>query len=85
MESVIHTHLILLTVVASISLGVVGSASAEATNQQAGLAKSLEDVYSYWRSAIIGVNHGAWKQVTASQPESGPAESDHVRKRILAR
>ena len=66
MESVIHTHLILLTVAASMSLGVVGSASAEATNQQAGLAKSLEDVYSYWRSAIIGVNHGAWKQVTAS-------------------
>ena len=66
MESVIRMQLFLLTMVAMFSLGVAGSSVAQTGNQQAGLARSLGDVYIYWRNSMISKNYGAWKQVTAS-------------------
>lgn len=66
METVMRVQLFLLTMVTAVSLGGAGSAGAQAGNQQAGLAKFLEDVYSYWRNAMISNNHSAWQQVTAS-------------------
>jgi len=39
---------------------------ARQTANSAVLAKSLQDVYLYWRSAMVGKNYNAWKQITAS-------------------
>ncbi|MFK7912230.1 MAG: hypothetical protein AB8F34_16775 [Akkermansiaceae bacterium] len=49
----------------SITLGVGNRAHAQASATPA-LSKSLQDVYLYWRSAMIKKNHNAWQQITAS-------------------
>lgn len=67
MESVKHMQLILLTAVALLTFSGSQSAQAQATaGNQAALAKSLQDVYVYWRNAMVAKNHSAWKQITAS-------------------
>ena len=67
MQSMNRMQLIILTAVASMTLGVTSSVHAQAlTSQQATLAKSLGASYDYWRNAMIAKNHTAWDQVTAS-------------------
>lgn len=65
MESVKRLQLILLTAVGMASLGVSGEVHAQAAAPPA-LSKSLQDVYLYWRDAMIKQNYNAWKQITAS-------------------
>jgi hypothetical protein len=60
-------QLILLTAVALLSLGGTESAQAQAAaGNQVALAKSLQDVYTFWRNAMMAKNANAWKQITAS-------------------
>ncbi|MBT8043953.1 MAG: hypothetical protein KJO79_03300 [Verrucomicrobiae bacterium] len=60
-------QLILLTAIGVISLFSAGTANAQSVAaRQVALAKSLQDVYVYWRQAMITKNHSAWKQITAS-------------------
>ena len=66
MESVKRMQLILLTSVAFLTLGVSQNVSAQAAAQTAALSKNLQDVYLYWRNAMVNKNHGQWAQVTAS-------------------
>lgn len=68
MESVKRMQLFLLTTVALLSFGSSQKLSAQtpAGNQSAALGKALQDVYLYWRNAMVTKNHAAWKQATAS-------------------
>ena len=66
MESVKRMQLILLTSVAFLTLGVSQNVSAQAAAQTAALSKNLQDVYLYWRNAMVNKNHGQWAQATAS-------------------
>ncbi len=66
MESVKRMQLILLTALALLPLGAVNQLQAQAASRDAALSKALEDVYLYWRKAVVAKNHHAWKQVTAS-------------------
>ena len=60
-------QLILLTAVAILSLGSTESAQAQAAaGNQAALAKSLQDVYTFWHNAMMAKNANAWNQITAS-------------------
>ncbi|MCP5535841.1 MAG: hypothetical protein H7A51_06350 [Akkermansiaceae bacterium] len=60
-------QLILLTVVAVLNLGAAGPAKAQAAaGNQAALGKALQDVYVYWRNAMVANNHTAWQQITAT-------------------
>ncbi|MBK1855921.1 hypothetical protein JO972_13195 [Verrucomicrobiaceae bacterium 5K15] len=60
-------QLILLTSVALLSLGMGSKLSAQAASGQpsAALAQNLQNVYQYWRNAMVGKNYNAWKQSTA--------------------
>jgi len=68
MESVKRMQLIILTTIALLSLGGTQSLQAQAggATNTAALAKSLQDVYLYWRNAMVGKNYNAWRQITAS-------------------
>lgn len=57
-------QLFLMTAVMLVSL--IGEASAQ-TAQPANpaLTKSLQEVYAYWRKAMVAKNYNAWKQITA--------------------
>ncbi|WP_435894391.1 hypothetical protein [Oceaniferula spumae] len=61
-------QLILLTSVALLSLGSGPQLSAQtpAATQAAALGKNLQDVYLYWRNAMMTKNYASWKQATAS-------------------
>ena len=49
-----------------LSIGGIGTHGAEATSKQEGLGQSLQDVYTYWRDAMIARNYQAWYQSTAT-------------------
>jgi len=66
MESVKRMQLILPLVVALLSLGTPQTTCAQAATRQATLAKSLQDVYLYWRNAMVNKNYNAWKNITAT-------------------
>lgn len=64
-------QLFLFIVIAVITL--VGSSKTQAQTgrtqaapTQAEFAKSLQDVYLYWRKAMVAKNYNAWNQITAS-------------------
>jgi len=64
MESVKRMQLFLLTSLALLSLGATQKLTAQ--TQAAALSKNLQDVYLYWRAAMVNKNYGQWKQATAS-------------------
>ena len=66
MESVKRLQLILLTSVALLTAGASQNVSAQTAAQTAALGKNLQDVYLYWRNAMVSKNHGQWTQATAS-------------------
>lgn len=65
MESVKRLQLILLTTVVLLTLGAAQNSSAQ-NGQQAALSKNLQDVYLYWRNAMVGKNYAQWRQSTTS-------------------
>ncbi len=70
MESVNRTQLNILTAIVLLTLTLGGTPTGHAQTSgaanTAALSKSLQDVYLYWRNAIVGKNYYAWKQITAS-------------------
>ncbi len=65
MESVKRLQLFLLTVCCAFALGTGDKASAQAAASPA-LGKSLQEVYVYWRNAMVKRDYNAWKQITVS-------------------
>lgn len=58
-------QLFLLTAMTLISLG--GATQAQVKDEaDPALAKSLQDVYLYWRNATVSKNYNRWSQITAS-------------------
>lgn len=68
MESVKRMQIILLTAACAVSLGAAGRAEAQAPAPAAPatLSKSLQDVYLYWRNAMVRKDYNAWQRITAS-------------------
>ena len=66
MESVMQVYLFRLVLVAIVSLGSVGSAGAQVADQQLKLGQSLDEVYAYWRDAMVSRDYRAWHQVSAT-------------------
>ncbi len=48
------------------SLTSLGTTNAQLSNQQIKLTQSLNEVYNFWRIAMVGGNYRAWHQVTAT-------------------
>lgn len=65
MESVKALQLFLLTTLVSVSLSVCDEAHAQAPASPS-LGKSLQDVYLYWRNAMVKRDYNAWKKITAT-------------------
>jgi len=66
METMKHMQLFLFVVVAVVSLMGSTQVNAQSAPTQPNLAKTLQDVYLYWRKSMMLKNYNAWKQVTAS-------------------
>jgi hypothetical protein len=67
MNGVKRISLILCLVVGWVALlGSTPSVQAQPTPPSANLAKSLSEVYTYWRKAMVSKDYNAWKQITAS-------------------
>ena len=66
MESVMQVYLFRLVLVAIVSLGSIGSAGAQVADQQLKLGQSLDEVYAYWRDAMVSRDYRAWHQVSAT-------------------
>ncbi|MGB1873513.1 MAG: hypothetical protein ACPH5P_00780 [Akkermansiaceae bacterium] len=49
-----------------LSFGGIGLHSVAAAPKQEGLGRSLEDVYTYWREAMVTRNYERWHQSTAT-------------------
>jgi len=66
MESVMQVYLFRLVLVAIVSLGSIGSAGAQVADQQLKLGQSLDEVYTYWRDAMVKRDYRAWHQVSTT-------------------
>lgn len=66
METMKRMQLFLLTTMALLSLVGSSSLNAQQTQPAPDLAKSLQEVYVYWRKAMVDKNYNAWRQITAS-------------------
>lgn len=55
-----------ILVVVILSIGGIGTHGVEATPKEEGLGQSLQDVYTYWRDAMIAHSYEAWHQSTAT-------------------
>ena len=66
MESVMQVYLFRLVLVAIVSLGSIGSTGAQVADQQLKLGQSLDEVYAYWRDAMVSRDYRAWHQVSAT-------------------
>ena len=79
MQIMKRMQLFLLAVLTLISLGGVNQAQAQAKDEaDPALAKSLQDVYIYWRNATVTKNYNRWRQITASHRKSA------IQNRILS-
>ena len=61
-----QVYLFRLVMVATLSLGSIGSAGAQVSDQQLKLGQSLDEVYAYWRDAMVSRDYRAWHQVSAT-------------------
>lgn len=61
-------QLFLLTSMVYLSLGNIQKSEAQTATpaQTEALSKNLQNVYLYWRSAMVNKNYNQWKQATAS-------------------
>ena len=61
-----QVYLFRLVLVAIVSLGSIGSTGAQVADQQLKLGQSLDEVYAYWRDAMVSRDYRAWHQVSAT-------------------
>ncbi len=66
MEYEMRVYLFALLVGMGVSFGGIGLAHAQVGPRQAELGQSLQDVYIYWRDAMIAHNYRAWYESTAT-------------------
>ena len=59
-------QLFLLIAIALLTLSAAPKTFAQTHQEAPALSKSLEDVYLYWRKAMVAKNYNAWKQITAA-------------------
>lgn len=57
--------------VAVVSWASLGTTDAQLPNQQVKLTQSLNEVYNFWRAAMVSGNYRAWHQVTATHRRLG--------------
>jgi len=59
-------QLFLLIAVALLTLSAAPETLAKTQQEAPALSKSLEDVYLYWRKAMVAKNYNGWKLITAA-------------------